>query len=716
MLKIKALLYFLVSFSCYSGLSQKSITDQSYFYGRNYFVLRSGQAKMVIQSDRADIGPAFTYLLFDADKPGQTAGKERAFNYVDHKGFSASALQVILSNYAFTALGTNTIVRWISYMGIPSVEAVWWASGVKVTEVVTPVYSKGAFKRTITVESADLVARDTIHLRLSLPAPAQLINNGVAVLKNDKASIGLLIENSLPVSVTSSGACLDIGPVILNAAEKKTINTYLFVETAPVDDTEFYSKIMSMEKDIRADIKLTRQLWDKTNMLLTGDSVVENMFNVCRYILPGYVSDNGIMDAGIFEYGNQWVRDASNTALGVISTGNFEIARAIFNNVLKNMITENGTTMIAGGFDQPDKEQFDQMGEFLHAMKSYVDWSGDTSLLNEFKNKIVAMIERPLNNVFRDKTGMVHNRREFWERTFDDAYELAYQTWIIQGLRDAADLSKYLGVAEKAGHWRTVADEIQKAMLTDPKMKLVENGYLIKRRNITGRVADTIRFAGWVPGAPASVEQYSRLMPDATMALPIALGIVDPLSPLAKNTLAELEKLWNRRWSFGGYDRYNTSSQGDQPGPWTFATTFILRAQHAAGQLGLSRRSLNWLYNIEGGKSGAWFEEIPVIKVNNSGILPWTSAEVAYFTVHQLLGVKFAGEQLFLKPALYPETKLLKANLRFRRSRIDLEIRGSGKLLYGIVNGEKIYGDREGVLVIPDNFNGGKILVVNDER
>ena len=37
----------------------------SFFYGREYFVLRSGRAQMVIQADRADLGPAFTYLLFD---------------------------------------------------------------------------------------------------------------------------------------------------------------------------------------------------------------------------------------------------------------------------------------------------------------------------------------------------------------------------------------------------------------------------------------------------------------------------------------------------------------------------------------------------------------------------------------------------------------------------------------------------------------------------
>lgn len=218
---------------------------------------------------------------------------------------------------------------------------------------------------------------------------------------------------------------------------------------------------------------------------------------------------------------------------------------------------------------------------------------------------------------------------------------------------------------------------------------------------------------GWVPGAPATVESYSRLMPDATMALSISLGIVDPKSALAKNTLVELEKLWNRRWAFGGYDRYNTSSEGDQPGPWTFATTFIMRAQHTADEFDMSRRSLSWLFNIAGGHTGAWFEEIPILKANNSGILPWTSAEVSYFMVHDLLGVKFIGSKLFIKPALYAATSPVKANLRYRKGRINLEIKGSGKILYGIINGVKVKPDHNGAIPVPKNFNSGNIVIFN---
>jgi hypothetical protein len=691
--------------------AQDQWSNQSYLFGRDYFVLRSGRAKMVIQADKVSLGPAFTFMLFDAENTSQTAHKTRAFNYNPDKGFSSSALEVKMKNFSFTALGENTDTRWITQDGIPSVEAVWWASGVKVREVITPV--NGFFRRVITLESADLVTKDTVSIRLSLDGPATWTKNNVLARGKKDVSIALTVTGEDPVSISNSKESFDVGPLVLEPGEKKTIETYLIVDIPAMKEETFMEKASSIGNHIQYDVKNTSGKWKNSNSIITSDSLIENMYDACRFILPGYISDNGKMDAGIFEYGNQWVRDASNTALGVIHVGEFELARNILNHILKTMITDNGTTMIADQFTNPDMEQFDQMGEFVHAMKCYVDWTGDVSLISENREKLIAMIERPLSPVFRDSTGMVHNRREFWERTFDDGYELAYQTWLIQGLRDAADLSKYLGAEEKSASWRKEADRIQKSMLTDSKFKLVDGGHLIKRRNVTGSVVDTIKFKGWKPGAPAKVESLSRLMPDASMALPIAMQLIDAKSDLSKNTLAELEKLWNRRWSFGGYDRYNTSSQGDQPGPWTFATAFIMRAQHEAGQREMSRRSLEWLFNHAGGRTGAWLEEIPVIKSQEccSGLLPWTTAEVSYFIIHHLLGIKFVGDQMVIKPALYKTDSPLKADLRYREGRVNIVINGTGEVSYAVVNGIEIKPDSNGVIWVPKDFRSGSIRI-----
>jgi GH15 family glucan-1,4-alpha-glucosidase len=423
------------------------------------------------------------------------------------------------------------------------------------------------------------------------------------------------------------------------------------------------------------------------------------------------VSANGRMDAGVFEYGNQWVRDGSNVALGLIYSGSFESARGLLNYILSDLVSDEGTTIIAGGFDEPDREEFDQMGVLMNCLKLYYDWTGDSSLLVTWRKRILALVERPLNPVFRDSTGMVHNRREFWERTFSDAYELAYQTYMIQGLRDAADLAIILGVPEKAGPWRKEADVFLNAMLHHPSRSLVDQGALIKRRDVNGGIADltTGRQLSYKNDAPGPTEFNHRLNPDATYALPILLGVIDPHSELAIKSLDKLEKIWNARWNMGGYERYHSSSQIDQPGPWTFGTAFIARAQHDAGLLDRSRRSLQWLSNIQGGNAGAWFEEIPLNRsqIPWCGIVPWTSAEVVSFVIRHWLGVKVSGDYLIIAPNLYPGTTTVSADLRFRNQRLKITINQTGKKPVLTIDGKPATANKSGEykILVPNLSN-----------
>jgi hypothetical protein len=458
----------------------------------------------------------------------------------------------------------------------------------------------------------------------------------------------------------------------------------------------------------------TRLNWNLANAINASDRLIPELFDKARYSLPGLIADDGAMNAGIFEYGAQWVRDTSNTALGALHAGHFELVRAALVRMLTTMISKEGVTMIANSFDAPDLEQFDQMGELLHLLKAYRDWSGDDSLIREHRELLVALVERPLLPQFRDETGMVHNRREFWERSFEDAYELAYQTYVILGLRDAAALAEPLGAADRAGRWRAEADRILQAVLNHPDRALVDQMRLIKRRNVTGQVATTTgSFKGFAPDVPLNTEQGHRLEPDASTALPIALGIVPPESLVVRGTLDFLEALWNARWSDGGHDRYHTSGQPDQPGPWPFATCFILRAQHEAGLYDRSRRCLEWLNTVQGGRAGLWFEEIPSVRSTTKacGVVAWTSGEIALFMVRHYLGVRFDGEQMIIRPALFPGSEPLNADLRYRQTRLRLAIDGSGPILSAEVNGTTMRADAQGYLRLPRDFGGGAVSV-----
>lgn len=145
---------------------------RNYLQGRDYYVLRSGNAQMIVQADQVDVGPAFTYLLFDAQWPAQSRKTANAFNFTPLNGTFSSAVGVKMKDFTFTPLAHTTTIRWIMENGIPSVEAVRRASGIKVREVITPAVLNGIFRRSMTLESADLVARDTATIKLSLHAPA----------------------------------------------------------------------------------------------------------------------------------------------------------------------------------------------------------------------------------------------------------------------------------------------------------------------------------------------------------------------------------------------------------------------------------------------------------------------------------------------------------------------------------------------------------------
>lgn len=678
-------------------------------------MLRSGRAELIVQADRADLGPAITFMLFDAQDATQSAAKERAFNYTAGEGVESSALQVVLGGFPFTALGHQTDTRWVFVDGIPTMEAVWWAGGIRVTERILPMAGAGAFQRSIRLDGADVVGEEPVTLRLFVPPGQRLRDRSILASRGKGASMAVAVPGRFPLNVKEAEGVIEIGPVAVGPDASVSVDSALLVQIPAGDAEEILKRAATwLASSGEAERTRTREAWAATSTIVTADRTVQEIFDKARVGLGGMIADDGTMNAGIFEYGAQWVRDTSNTALGAIHAGHFETARHALERILTTMITRQGATMIAGAFDAPDREQFDQMGELLHALKSYRDWTGDDSLVRNHREALLLLIERPLQPVFRDDTGMVHNRREFWERTFNDAYELAYQMWVIQGLRDAADLASSLGTEDRAARWRREADLILHSMLSHPTRALVHQGRLTKRRNVTGEVAlDAAGFPGFQADVPLKTETHSRIMPDATLALPIALGLVAPRSELARRTLEDLDQLWNARWSGGGHDRYHTSSQPDQPGPWPFATCFILRAEHEAGLFDRSRRSLEWLNTVQGGRVGFWFEEIPCIRsqARSAGIIPWTSGEVALFVVRTLVGVRFEGRNVVLRPALYPGSPALAADLRFRDGRLRVRIDGPGAIIGATVDGVEAALRMDGSLVLPEGFASGTVVL-----
>jgi hypothetical protein len=698
-----------------AGSSLLDLNKAAFFYGREYFILRSGRAQMLLQADRADLGPAFTWMLFDAQDARQSAKKEQAFNFVPGQGLGSSALEVVLGGFAFTPLGHRTETRWVMENGIPAVEAVWWAGGVRVRERISALGGEGVFRRQVWLGGANLAGKEAVLLRLHLPPGGLKREGNVLVHEAGRARMALATADANATRLDVTNGLLEIGPVTVTSGASATVESLLLVQVPPGDRAELASPAARLvATELGKAIGDTAAAWAAVSRISTADRTVQELFDKARFGLVGMIGPDGTMDGGLLEYGAQWVRDSSNTALGALHAGHFETARNALQRILTKMVSQDGVTMIAESFEKPDLEQFDQAGELLHLLRCYRDWTGDDALIRQHRELLLKAVERPLQPQFRDDTGMVHNRREFWERTFDDAYELAYQTYVILALREAAELATSLGAEDRVARWRGEADRIRKAMLSHPERALVRDGRLIKRRNVTGAVADdTGSFKGFFPDVPLNTESAHLLMPDASMALPIALGIVPPRSDLARRTLEDLETLWNARWSDGGHDRYHTSGQPDQPGPWPFATTFILRAEHDAGNFDRSRRALEWLNTCQGGRAGLWFEEIPSTRAQAPlcGLVCWTSGEVALFVVRHYLGVGFEHGALAIRPALYPGSLPVQADLRYRQGLLRLEVSGSGRIRSARVNGARVKPDKDGVLRLPPGFAGGTVAI-----
>ena len=702
-----------------------SLHQRSFLHGREYFVLRSGRAKLIVQADQVDLGPAFMYLLFDASDNRQTVRKKNAFNFGDGQGLAASALEVVLGGFPFTAMGHQTRTRWTTLDGVPAVEAIWWAGGLRVTEHLIALADQGLFLHRIQLTSANLGGPEAPTLRLALPPGPCAVTNGWLLQESPRCHLGLGLAADVASRSLLEHGTIELGPLPLAPGQTVSVDTVLLVQIPPqpAASGSALAPLLPVSSlapgpntlavfNVADLLAKTRAAWATTASVQTSDNTVQEIFDKARFGLAGMVADNGVMDAGIFEYGAQWVRDTSNTLLGLVHAGHFELARNGFAYTLEHMVNAEGNAMIASGFDDPDREQFDQMGELLHALKAYRDWTGDDSLLREHRAKLISLVERPLRPNFRDQTGMVHNRREFWERTLEDSYELAYQCYVILGLRDAAALAEPLGATDRAARWLSEAERIQKAMLELPGRALVENGRLIKRRAVNGDPVRTIHFGAYAADVPLKTERVNLAEPDATMALPIAYGLVPSRSPLARLTLDELEKLRDGRWFGGGYERYHSSGQCDQPGPWSFASCFILRAQHEAGLIERSRRTLEWLNTVQGGRTGAWFEEIPLVRSQapTAGLIPWTSGEISLFVVRHLLGVRFEGGQMILKPALYPGSPAVAADLRFRHGRLHLEIPDAAPTASAQVNGQKVMPRNDGSIALPPVWEGGSVV------
>ncbi|MBN1273294.1 MAG: hypothetical protein JXB26_13585 [Candidatus Aminicenantes bacterium] len=414
--------------------------------------------------------------------------------------------------------------------------------------------------------------------------------------------------------------------------------------------------------------------------------ILDRMFDAARFQLPAVISRSGKVDGSIWQYNREWVRDQAMMVIGLVGTGYQKKARIMLDRLLGDFVTEKGDTVDSGCLRDRDEVELDQNGELLIALREYILWSGDRTLLERHWEKIKAAAEFPLQPVFRHKaSGLLANRREYWERHrihgIEEGMEMVCQLFVSLGLAAAGEMARLVNRKEEALHWEREAVRLKKNMLEHPRFALMDARGFIKRKNIDGTVQEYIQpqtDAGLPEGVPLAGKGKHFLNPDASSVLPIAWNFVPADSLAAAFTLAQVEGLWNQAWKGGGYGRYHVSSEPDSPGPWPFASLFIARAAIETERFGTVWRILNWLDSLDSFGSGAFFEfygERKSPPFPQVGIVPWTWAELLLLFIRHVMGIRPEPDCLQIRPRLLPGMSRLEAEIPFRQGKIRLDIK-----------------------------------------
>ncbi len=590
-------------------LHQDFITYQN---GIEYFFLGNGDIHAILQfaPDRSGaLPPSFLGVtLVDAERFSR---KWSTYLFHPERGFEHTALGVFSEGKRHAASpSTLESVQWVVKEGVPVVEVTWKAGAMRIVEELYVPDRGGYLIRQVHVKN---VGGEVADLTLAL---ALVPNFAIFDEIGPDPKIGTVSGRGytevtlrcLDGKTQTSGRYELRVAVQPPAPGKETLVRFVYTirpGTVPL-------KSRDMQKVWRE----TVAYWKTKPTLESSNDTLAHLYQVARSGLKAHLARSGRRDSGYWMYNMEWVRDDVMMMQGLAMAGFHEEARVILHKMLSKSIGPDGCTIESSRWSGYDYTELDQNGQILFAAWVYLCWTGDTALIRKYWDKIVLAGDFPLLDVFKDpKSTLLRNKREFWERDdrfgVEDGFELVYQFWVAFGLEKGAAVARLLGDNKTASRWEKASANLKDVALNHPTYRFVEDGHLIKRRTRDGqwqRHFVPANRAGMPPGSPIATIEYPQCDPDSGTLYPIIYGFLDPHSETAKKTLAYMENLWNQRWDFGGYARYNTDSEPDPPGPWPIATLLVARAALEAGDHDRVWKALQWVAGIHGGRAGAWFE------------------------------------------------------------------------------------------------------------
>ncbi len=687
--------------------------------GVEYFFFGNGDITGVVQHCPKDTSG--TFLGFTFMNPGLFSRKWSTYLYHPERGFTNTRLGVSVEEgegggsgkdgmysgvKGYSVVPENFVsIQWKYTENVPIVSLRWKAGECEIEEeFFAPSEGSVLCRRATVKNSSDRQLR--VRLSLSLYANFGLFDQ-IYVDEKEKAAFARGLAKMKLLSLEKQATVAGRYDVRVDAGTIPPGESRQAMYVYCLNDGE---KILK-RKQFSVLWKNTVRYWSEKGILETGNKEFDDLWKVSKTSLRSVMGNNARMDAGVWEYNMEWVIDHLWAAIGFLRSGFVDEARLLVENNLKKAIGFDGRTIESSRWFGYDYTELNQNGSLVHSIWEYLCWTGDYALVKKYWDKIKLCAEFPLQDVFFDKRArMVHNKREFWERSdshgIEDGFEMAYQFWIIMGLEKGAEIADVLHDPATARKWRQTASEMKEAFLSDPTFKMIENGRLIKRRKRNGewqKLSVPPNRAAMPPGSPLATDENPALDPDTTVAFPIIFGMIDPKSEISLKTLEWVDTLWGQQWEGGGYSRYNTHSEPDPPAAWPFNSVMVARAHAEAGNDDKVWRVLHWLTNLPTGKSGSWFEHLgPSITppAPPVGIVGWIWYEIMALYVHQIVGLRPELNRLVIRPRLIQGLDDIRSTHIVRKTKVSVHILRSKEKTSARVNGKEV-AVKDGAVSIP---------------
>ncbi len=639
-----------------------------------------------------------------------------------------------ISETMFVPEGSSALLRRITVKNTKSIES----SSARLVVTLTP--NQELFPRAHHRTDADVsvatssdadeaisfavLNTDAVHMVTEFPGPLEAIVDGNFGTNSSDDDTWVVPKESysnyplLPVS-PHLGAMLayeiDLGQVA--PGESHTVDICYGYGATEDEAINTAKELRSIGYDKA--VTLSTETWSNLNTIDFGDANLTTFYGAVRSGLHASVAKSGRMNAGIWGYNSEWVRDSSGACVGATLSGQHEIARSMLRRLLEDLVDDDGMTFGEARFYSRDEAELDQNGELLYAVWQYWVHSRDDAFIRDHWDRIKAVAELPIQPDFWvEEAQMVQSTRDIRERDLsrhglEPGFDLGHQMWVTVGLAKAADIAEALEESDASTRWRSKSNAIWDAVLSHPKFALIEDDYFMFRRTLDGAFQRHAKASVYIhrPSAEPMTQMYPRnlyreseLEPSAFEAWPIALGLVDPQSTLAHRTLTRMEALWNDEWDFGGYGLQNANSEISKAGAWFMSFYMITQAAVEAEHWDTVKRNLEWVMNTQDGRGYMWWEyrDADPDRQIDHGVIPWLSfGEAATLLVRNILGFQPLPDGILIRPRLVPGTGTVSASLRIGGHTLNVTINNGGRdVVRATIDGEPHpIGSSDGLLL-----------------